>query len=56
LPAGTDPLDKLIPHADVLTAGRLRELAELSDGEGITHESPEDLFAIRYPRFREMPR
>jgi hypothetical protein len=35
-----------------LTPGRLRELAELSDGEGITHESAEDLFAAAIVDFQ----
>ena len=42
---GSDPQDRHLPDARLLTAGRLRELAQLFDGEGITHDSPEDLFA-----------
>jgi hypothetical protein len=53
LPDGTTPQDKRLPGAEILTPGRLRELAELSDGEGITHESPEDLFAAAIAYFQQ---
>ncbi|MFB7957845.1 hypothetical protein [Streptomyces sp. NPDC056045] len=50
---GTMPQDTLIPAAKILTAGRLRELADLSEGEGITHETPEDRFAAALKDFQE---
>jgi len=53
LPDGVTPQDKRLPGAEILTPGRLRELAELSDGEGITHESPEDLFATAIGDFQK---
>jgi hypothetical protein len=53
LPDGATPQDKWLPGAAVLTPGRLRELAELSDGEGITHESPEDIFAAAIAEFQQ---
>lgn len=53
LPAGVTPQDKRLPGEEILTPGRLRELAELSDGEGITHESPEDLFAAVIADFQQ---
>jgi hypothetical protein len=53
LPDGTTPQDKHLPGAEILTPSRLRELAELSDGEGITHESPEDLFAAAIVNFQK---
>ena len=53
LPDGANPQDKRLPGAETLTPSRLRELAELSDGEGITHESPEDLFAAAIADFQK---
>ena len=53
LPDGATPKDKCLPGAEILTPGRLRELAELSDEEGITHESPEDLFAAAITDFQK---
>ena len=50
---GTLPQDNLIADAEILTPGRLRELADLSDGEGITHESPEDRFAAALAEFQD---
>ncbi|MFB7237895.1 hypothetical protein ACFCXK_24260 [Streptomyces sp. NPDC056269] len=50
---GTMPQDTLIPAAEILTPGRLRELADLSEGEGITHETPEDRFATALKDFQE---
>ncbi|MFJ6722367.1 hypothetical protein [Streptomyces sp. NPDC091259] len=50
---GTMPHDAVIPGAEILTPGRLRELADLSEGEGITHESPEDRFASALKDFQE---
>ncbi|MET8431753.1 hypothetical protein ABZV61_02925 [Streptomyces sp900116325] len=50
---GTMPQDNLITDAEVITPGRLRELADLSDVEGITHESPEDRFAAALAEFQE---
>ncbi|MFC1414874.1 hypothetical protein ACEZCY_37705 [Streptacidiphilus sp. N1-12] len=50
---GTMPQDTLIPAAEILTPGRLRELADLSEGEGITHETPEDRFAAALKDFQE---
>ncbi|WP_331747591.1 hypothetical protein OG365_40940 (plasmid) [Streptomyces sp. NBC_00853] len=50
---GTMPQDAVIPGAEVLTPERLRELADLSEGEGITHESPEDRFASALKDFQE---
>lgn len=44
LPDGTEPRDRRIRGARTLTAVRLRELAKLSE-EGISHDSPEDLYA-----------
>ncbi|KAF5994536.1 hypothetical protein BOG92_024925 [Streptomyces sp. WAC00263] len=49
---GTTPADKRIAGADALTPVRLRELAELSDREGITHDSPEDQFAAALKEFQ----
>lgn len=51
LPDRAAPQDKHLPGAEILTPGRLREITELSDGEGITHESPEDLFAAAIDNF-----
>jgi hypothetical protein len=53
LPDGTSPRNKRIPDAEVLTAVRLRELAKLSDEQGITHDSPEDLFAAAIQEFQD---
>jgi hypothetical protein len=53
LPDGATPQDRRLPGAAILTPGRLRELAELSDGEGITHESPEDIFAAAIAEFQQ---
>jgi hypothetical protein len=53
LPDGADPQDRRIPGAAVLTADRLRELAKLSDEQGITHESPEDRFAAAIANFQD---
>lgn len=49
---GTMPEDKRIAGAELLTPVRLRELADLSDGEGITHDSPEDRFAAALKEFQ----
>jgi hypothetical protein len=53
LPDGATPKDRRLPHAEILTPRRLRELAELSDEQGITHESPEDLFAAAIADFQK---
>lgn len=53
LPDGLTPQDKRMPNAEILTPGRLRELTELSDGEGITHDSPQDLFAVAIDNFQK---
>ncbi|MCO6763683.1 hypothetical protein KQH43_31810, partial [Streptomyces sp. EL5] len=50
---GTMPQDNLITDAEILTPERLHELADLSDGEGITHESPEDRFAAALKEFQD---
>ncbi|WP_030688441.1 hypothetical protein [Streptomyces sp. NRRL B-1347] len=50
---GAMPQDTLIAAAEILTAGRLRELADLSEGEGITHETPEDRLAAALKDFQE---
>ena len=42
-----------MPDAEILTPGRLRELTELSDEEGITHQSPEDRFAAAIVDFQK---
>ncbi|MFI5870942.1 hypothetical protein ACIBAH_00610 [Streptomyces sp. NPDC051445] len=47
------PQDNVIADAEILTPGRLSELTDLSDGEGITHESPEDRFAAALAEFQE---
>ncbi len=39
--------------AEILTPGRLRELTALSDGAGITHDSPEDRFAAAIAGFQQ---
>jgi hypothetical protein len=53
LPDGASPKDKRIPKAELLTAERLRELAKLSDEQGITHDSPEDRFAAAIQEFQD---
>ncbi|WP_159038992.1 MULTISPECIES: hypothetical protein [unclassified Streptomyces] len=53
LAKGTTPEDKRIAGADTLTPVRLRELADLSEGEGITHASPEDRFAAALKEFQK---
>lgn len=53
LPDGIAPEDKRFPHAEILTPGRLRDLARLSDEQGITHESPEDIFAAAIEDFEQ---
>lgn len=53
LPDGAASKNKRFPRAERLTAGRLRELAQLSDEQSITHESPEDLFAAAIADFRK---
>jgi hypothetical protein len=52
LPDGASPQDGSVPGAKPLTPQRLRELAELSDEEGITHESPEDRLAAAITNFQ----
>jgi hypothetical protein len=51
LPDGAAPKNKLFHDAEDLTAKRLRELAQLSDEQGITHESPEDRFTKAIVKF-----
>ncbi|MEU8408031.1 hypothetical protein AB0C19_17735 [Micromonospora sp. NPDC048842] len=53
LPDGVQPRNKRIPDAETLTAARLRQLAKLSDEQGITHDSPEDLFAAAIQQFQD---
>ena len=53
LPDGFTPQDKRMPEAEILTPGRLRELTELSDEEGLTHQSPEDRFAAAIVKFQK---
>ncbi|GIF49319.1 hypothetical protein DFJ67_2145 [Asanoa ferruginea] len=50
---GAAPRNKRFVRAERLTAGRLRELALISDEQSITHESPEDLFAAAIADFRK---
>jgi hypothetical protein len=52
LPDGALPQDRHLPDAEILTPGRLRQLADLSDDEAITHKSPEDLFAEAIANFQ----
>ncbi|MGK5681163.1 hypothetical protein [Actinoplanes sp. URMC 104] len=52
LPDGTMPRNRRFQRAEKLTAGRLRELAEISDEQSVTHESPEDMFAAAIAEFR----
>ncbi|GHE93040.1 hypothetical protein E5082_28595 [Streptomyces griseoluteus] len=52
LAKGTMPEDKRIAGAEPLTPARLRELIDLSDEEGITHDSPEDRFAAALKEFQ----
>ncbi|MBM0255561.1 hypothetical protein [Micromonospora sp. 4G55] len=53
LPDGAMPKNKRFLRAERLTAGRLRELAQISDEQSVTHESPEDLFAAAIADFRK---
>ncbi|MFJ6438776.1 hypothetical protein [Streptomyces sp. NPDC091416] len=53
LPQGTMPQDNQITDTDILTPERLRELADLFEGEGITHASPEDRFATALKKFQD---
>lgn len=52
LPDASDPQDRGFPGANILTAARLRELAELSE-DGISHDSPEDFFAAAIKEFED---
>jgi hypothetical protein len=49
----TEPQDRRIPGAEILTPERLRTLAKLSE-EGISHVSPEDRFAVAIRDFQEV--
>ncbi|WP_280297080.1 hypothetical protein [Nocardia abscessus] len=53
LPDGTEPEDRLLPDASILDSKRLRELAEMSE-EGISHDSPEDQFAMALRDFENL--
>jgi hypothetical protein len=53
LPDGATPTDRRFPQAEILTPDRLRTLAKLSDEQGITHDSPEDLFAAAIDTFQK---
>ncbi|MEV0611521.1 hypothetical protein AB0I61_34785 [Polymorphospora rubra] len=53
LPDGTMPKNRQFLRAEKLTASRLRELAQISDEQSVTHESPEDLFAAAIREFRD---
>ncbi|WP_327136285.1 hypothetical protein OG311_40400 (plasmid) [Streptomyces sp. NBC_01343] len=50
---GAAPQDARILDAEILTAERLRELVDLPEGEGITHETPHDRFALSLKGFQE---
>ncbi|MEU4518820.1 hypothetical protein AB0F52_08875 [Amycolatopsis sp. NPDC024027] len=52
LPEETEPRDRRFRSASILTPKRLRELAEMSE-EGISHDSPEDLFAAAIADFAD---
>ncbi|MEU4266173.1 hypothetical protein ACYCCF_30030 [Streptomyces argenteolus] len=52
LAKGTMPQDKRVSDAEILTPELLRELADLSDEEGITHLTPEDRFAAALKEFQ----
>jgi len=52
LPDDAEPEDRMFRDATVLTPQRLRELADMSE-EGISHDSPEDLFATAIANFEE---
>ncbi|MDA3644389.1 hypothetical protein LZ318_30745 [Saccharopolyspora indica] len=52
LPDASDPQDRRFRESKILTPSRLRELAELSE-EGISHDSPEDLFAAAISKFED---
>jgi hypothetical protein len=52
LPDDTEPADRCFRDASVLTPERLRELAEMFD-EGISHDSPEDIFTAAIVDFEE---
>jgi len=52
LPDGVMPKNKRFLRSEKLTASRLRELAQISDEQSVTHESPEDLFAAAIADFR----
>ncbi|MFF4894298.1 hypothetical protein [Micromonospora chersina] len=53
LPAGTTPKSRRFLRAEELTVSRLRELAQISDEQSVTHDSPEDLFAAAIREFRD---
>jgi hypothetical protein len=50
---GIMPQDHVITDAEILTPERLHELTDLSDGEGITHQSPEDQFSAALAKFQD---
>ncbi|MBB5913594.1 hypothetical protein BJY24_002461 [Nocardia transvalensis] len=52
LPDGMEPRDSVIRGADILDATQLRKLAAMSE-EGISHDSPEDEFAVATKGFED---